>query len=803
MSASAARSVIRHAVRSATVVRRAHVHAVVIALPTLYALSAARSQVARRDSNERERPTAAVIDSTYTTVALRALVARMATTGRSIPVGLLNYKADVESEIGIALRTAAPAQGPGAASGSRDAGRERLLQVEQIASELSWARSGEVEQHVVGYRSSSVTAAISALTVMRRPWVLPVLYGNRLALMLDANDAPAVDDARATGRRRGRASVPRLAIHPFASDRDSAYRFSGGDTVAVLRLGKRDVTLVRISVEPRAIRQSQATLRFSGTIDVDAERAQIVRMHGQFVTAGTRRSLAGRVLAPVWRSLVFADLQNGEFDGAYWLPTTQRIETQVRSALATDFRPIVRVVSHFRGYEINGETATSDTAQSKRDTARVGAELTFAPRDTLDQFTEWHRELGAATAGATRATDFDDVAPERLRPDGKPTLAWRAERVNDVFRFNRVEGAFTGVAADMRFRDAAPGLAVGAHAGWAWKEETARGALWSRLNRGRLTLTGRAERALLNTNDFRPPLDYEQSLMAMLVTADDYDYLDRASVTIGATRTLAVRGAPSVHVEFGPARDAAVAADVLHGLIHLDSAFRSNRAIAEGGYFRSAFSLDVHPEVTGDFLGPGVGVSLWYERGDGAVTWQRAETRITARHVIGQLTIAGRLDGIALFSSGVVPQQLIEFGETEGLPGYAYKEFGGDRAALLRGAVEYRLPWLRAPIHFGHGGRSRLVLPGLAPSLAVGGQSGWADARQTTTRAALALFGTRKDRLTGAQVLATRPTDGIRSTINLTLRLFGGSLGVGTAKPFGAGSRGRPWTFVLGVGQAF
>jgi hypothetical protein len=795
MNASVGRSAIRPARRDAPVMMPLHRGCLLVVATATVAAPAVHAQAAR------ESGVIARVDSSYSSPSLRALIERVSFANATVPAGLAAYRVGVESEIGIVLRTAVPSQGLGA--GARDVGRERVLQVEQIASDLSWARSGEMVQHVIGYRSRSITTAISALSVMRHPWVIPTLYGNRLQLML-GRDADADSATRSPdGPTASRAAATMTAVHPFAEDRDATYLFSGGDTIAVLRIRSRNVTLVRITVEPRPAVTQRGLLRFRGTIDVDAERAQIVRMHGQFVVTGARRSLLRRVLAPAWRTMMFADLQNGEYDGRYWLPTTQRIEAQTRSALAADFRPIVRVVSRFGDYRIDATLASNigvpDTATASGGRAR----LTFAPRDTLDRYADWRGTLGGATSSGVRGTDFDDVAPERLQSTGAPLLEWRAERVNDVFRFNRVEGVFTGAAAAVRFRDAVPGLSAGAHAGWAWKNETARGALWSRFDRAGWTLTGRVERALANTNDFRPPLDYEQTLMAMLVTSDDYDYLDRTALTVGATRTLRVRGAPSVHIEFGPARDAAVAADVRYGLIHLDSAFRANRAIAAGRYFRSAVGIDVHPEVTGDFLGPGVGASLWFERGDGSLRWQRLEGRITARQIRGPVTIAGRLDGIVLDSRDIVPQQLIEFGESEGLPGYAYKEFGGDRATLLRGAIEYQLPWLRAPIHVGSFRRSRVMLPGISPALAVGVNAGWADARQQSTRAALALFGQRTDTLTGGRVLATRPTDGIRSTVSVSLRLFGGSFGIGIAKPFDARGSGRSWSFVIGAGQPF
>ena len=52
-------------------------------------------------------------------------------------------------------------------------------------------------------------------------------------------------------------------------------------------------------------------------------------------------------------------------------------------------------------------------------------------------------------------------------------------------------------------------------------------------------------------------------------------------------------------------------------------------------------------------------------------------------------------------------------------------------------------------------------------------------------------------------VLATRPTDGVRSTVNATLRLFGGTLGFGVARPFDQHGGSQPWQFVFGVGQPF
>ena len=746
-------------------------------------------------------------DSVRLSPALSRLIALAAVAGRTLPPALTGYRVRVESEIALVIRTAAPRDGAG--SGGALA-RERVVQVEQVESALAWSRTGSTDQHVIGYRARAVTANVSALSYFRRPWVVPVLYGNRLRLLLGRGAVHSSADSLAQPsqsdvREESDNNSGMLAVHPFADDRATYYRFCGGDTIAVLHLTNRNIPIVRIVVEPREGLAGRA-LMFRGTVDLDAARNQIIRMRGQFVAEGRRAPLWRRLVTAGWETVAFAELENGEFDGHYWLPTMQRIEGQGRSPLAGEFRPIVRVVSRFRDYAINpdsGDAGTRGDSLTDR-TALAPATLTFAPRDSMTAFRDWDTEIGRAT-GSAQASDFDDVAPDSWRPQGQPRIDWRAERVNDVLRYNRVEGAFTGAAAIFRFRDAAPGLTLGASGGWAWNERTFRGAAWSRLLRGPWQFGARAERALANTNDFRPQLDYEQSLLAYLVTADDYDYVDRRSVTVSAARAVPLSGAPIVRFEIGPASDRGERTRARYGLFHQDSTFRPNRAVTAGSYLRSAIGIDVHPNVSGEFLEPGIGASFWYERGDGALAWQRVEARLTARRTQRAITYAGRVDAIALFSNSPVPQQLIEFGENEGLPGYAFKEFGGDRAVLGRAAIAYELPLLRAPIRvrLGGGRFRRVFLPGISPSLAIGAQAGWARATTNASRSALALFGTRTDTLTGLQVPATRPTDGIRSTVNFSLRLFGGTIGLGVARPLDRHDPRAGWQFVFGAGQAF
>ena len=783
------------------------------AAPLLSVASQGTDTASRRESGPvsaaiRVDTSRAPRDNIYASAALRTLIAFCARNTASTPPALKGYRSVVESEIALMLRS--NAAGPGVAT-------ERLLQVEQVQSALSWRADGVVEQRIIGHRMQSATASLSALTYFQRPWLVPALYGYDLPIILgsggrvDAGTDRGRDSAADTAAGNARTGDTLAhVVHPFSPERERVYTFSGGDTVAVLHAGSHTVTVVRIMVAMQAVRLRRALL-FRGEVDVDADRGQIVRMRGQFVVAEPRGSLFRRALATAVETVAFAELENAEFDGQFWLPTYQRLEGQARTPLSTDFRPIVRVVSRFREHAVDAtmSVAASEGTLRPDNASRaaaaldgVRAQLTFATRDSLNAFSAWHLALGAATSTDVAALDFDDVAPDAWRSTGTPRFDWRAERVSDVYRYNRVEGAFVGVAAELNLRDIAPGTTIGANGGVAWAEETARGALWARSIRGPWTMTGRYERALANTNDFRPLLDYEQSLSAMLFTADDYDYIDRHAATLSAARALSVRGRPLWYLAIGAASDRAEHTRIPNGILHFDSAFRVNRPITPGRYVHYGTGIELHPNVSGEFLEPGVGAGLWLDGAAGALRWQRVESRVTLRQSHGAWSYGGRIHAIALFTSQELPQQLVEFGENEGLNGYGYKEFGGDRAMLARAGVAYQLPFLRAPIRTRLTNRSTVLLPGLAPTLSLSMQSGWAGVATATTRDALSRFGMRTDPRTGQTLLATRPTDSARTTVSASLRLFG-TLAIGVARPVDHLSPHQRWRFSLGVGQPF
>lgn len=840
--------------------------------------------------------------------ALRALVAAAA-EGNRLPRDLVAYRAAVETEFAVA--------------GRREDGIEAVVNVEQVATTLRWTRAGLYDQHVVGYRGQQAGLGLSLLSVIRTGWATPVLYGNRLRLRRDAEgtrggrdsaavaradsarlDAARADSARraagipgmpgapdgdarpgwlartreraarrATGRARVRPEDTLAVVHPLAADRDLYYDYAGGDTVATLRVPgangapPRTIPIVRVLVSPKPTLPRRAGL-FRGELDLDASRHALVRMRGHYLVApqpAGARAVLGRTAV---QGFAYVEYVNAEHEGRFWLPAVQRLEFQVGSPLLGDTRAVLRIVSRFGALAVN-DTALApallaldpDSVQALQ--ARARRRLTYAPGDSLRDWRDWRRPLGEAT-GALHADDFADVAPDAWRPVGPPRVEPFVPRAADAFRFNRIEGAFTGVGARVRFRDALPGATLRVTGGWAWAEGTARGrvelerllgarrlfgaadagAAEDAALRARWTVGVRAGRTLDLTNDFRAPLDSGASLGALL-GADPYDWVDRRFATLTALRAGALPGPLAalgggargalLRLELGLVGDRAVATNVRSGVFGLlaspgrnwpvpprgtpGRAFRPNRGSDDGDYVHTALTLDLRPDVAAEFVRPGVGVRLRYERGDAAglargLAWQRAEARVMARRTVPlpvggalagtQLVLVARGDVGALWGRDRPPQQLFELGSEQNLPGYGYKEFAGDRAAVGRGFALLQSPWWRAPIRLRVRRGAGVVLPGVAPGLSVGVQSGAASASDAVARAAILRLGLRPDPANGGALAlpAARPSDGVRTTINVGARFFGGAVFVGAARPVD-GKTDRPggWRAVLTLNQ--
>lgn len=700
---------------------------------------------------------AAEPDSVYATAKLRAVVERAAVENRRGPAALDGYLAHVESEVALVLYTAE--------------GEEIVGQVEQIASRIRWGVDEAHRQRVIGHRVRAIGPNVSVLTYLRDGWLIPSLYGERFGLY-----APAPEPSDST-RTRSR------MLHPFGEDREAVYRFEGGDTVAVLALPDRTLRIQRIRVIPVRAPAERATL-FHGEIDLDADRHQIVRMRGRLFAYAPSAGRRPRLLARTLRALAFIELENAEYEGRFWLPRRQRLEFQVMSTLA-DSRAIVRVVSDFR--DLEAITEGWDTVMDAWDTIRLGTDpsgeadrprLLFAPSDSISAFDDWARELGRATVGLT-ARDFDDVAPAALRRDGPPRIDLRVRRFSELIRYNRVEGLYTGAGAVLAFRDAAPGLELHGTGGWAWHAARPRASLELLRRRGPWHAAIGVGHDIAHTNDFVTSFEYHgaSALAVLLAGADDYDYLERTTAAVTLERNLDGTGDTRARVETGWTRDRALER-ALRGVPLGGDTLRLNRAIVPGDYGFARLTLERNRSLVGFSLAPGFGARATLEHARGESSWTRLEAALIARRQAGPLTAAARVDLGLVLAEEPPPQTLYELGGATTLTGYEYKEFGGDRAALLRGVLRYHPGFFASPIRLGP-----VVLPPPAPAPAVQWQTGWTDASGSTIPA--------------LDALGSRPTGRARHSVGLHVTLFS-ALNLGVARSLDPGSR---WRVGLSVGS--
>ena len=696
-------------------------------------------------------------DSNYSSPALRALVQRAANENRLPPADLRSYKSSVETELSLLIRDTL--------------GREQSAQIEQIAASATWSRGDSYNLHILGYRSQNIGVPYSALTLVRA-WTVPTLYGERLSLgAYFAGGGRAQNDSL-------------IIVHPFAADRDTFYRFSGGDTVATLRAMSRVISVVRVHVEPVSLAERRLAA-FAGEIDLDAERGQIIRMRGRFLIAGgqpnRRQTLAQRIGVV---TAAYVEFTNAEIDGKYWLPTSQRTEFQASFPIFGQTRPIFRLVSSIAGIVAN-DSVLADSALD--DHPRIS--VAWARSDSVDAFAEWRHDLGSLS-GSVHADDFNDIAPDAWRTSGAPRFDFFPSTLSRILRFNRIEGVFTGVAPALNFRSLVPGLTVGGSAGWAWSEQTFRGGGFASYRTARQIYGIRVERALNSTNDFVPPLTDDPGFSALLGSIDDYDYVDRRSAMMSATQVFGSISNALATVEAAVESDATEIARISRGVFPSSQRFRPNRGVENGTSLRMGAELEIHPNVNGDFVQPGLGSRLRYDFARGDLDWSRIEGRVSAREYVGRVTLGAQADAGMVFGARLPPQRLFELGGNESLAGYEYKEFVGDRAALFRMFASYRLGMLQRPWRFSRG----LMLPGLSPGLAASLQGGWSELSSKAAVAAAA-------RLTaGTPLQAPTPTNGIRATAGIGVTAFSDLVHVGVAR---AVDRRAPLRFVAGFGTAF
>jgi hypothetical protein len=698
---------------------------------------------------------------TCATAAICA-VAESAARANRTPGPVAAYTAAVETEIAVIA--------------VREGRVDGAVSVDQVASDVRWSRDGRFAQRVTGYRSATTTLPLNPARFLLLGWIAPVTAGDRLPVFgrrLGVDDAPGApaDETAAI-----------YAYHPLGADRAAHYAFTALDTVAWTDPAGAPRVALRLAVRSIGDR-AERQLLFDGELFLEPGTLRIMRVRGRLLATGaTDRTGLARLVRPPDQS--FVDLQNLPVDGT-WLPALQRFEYITARALTEQPSGGLRIITRFldvRTEPLEGDGAPFDVAPRY--------DFTAVPGDSMRGDDDWPRSLGSVTA-EYELEEFDDIRLAAGRGRRGTAVGLAAQAPGEFVRLNRIEGVYLGVGVTVRPPRARPGTELHGNVGVGFADEVVRGSVMPSVRVGRLGLGVRGARDLAHTNEFMA--QFSNPALATLLARDNWDYVDRASVVLRGTYFATTGRGGRAEVEFGYARDAAVERNVR--TVPWVGFLRENRGVVTGGYAVARVLLDFHPDIGVNFVRNGIGARLEAEVGAGSeLAYQRVMARVLARRNFSGLYLTAQAHAGRVWGGALPPQQLLEMGGAVGLPGYEYKEFAGDVAALarLRLSVPVSLGGLDRPLALGGSG---FALPALAPTVSVGFQAGWTDVTTDAARRAMSLLGSRFDTDTGRPAVdangtplpASVASDGVRSSIDIRLTLFNDALGVGFTQPIASG----------------
>jgi hypothetical protein len=558
--------------------------------------------------------------------------------------GLMNYQAAAAGHIYFFLDRA-------------DSEERNLVRVDQIALEVYWAAPNRTKQRIIGLRDASK---------------LP----NEMHYHLD--HLTVVQDEFGDIIRLGDGDEVRDVPHPAAPGSSQVYDFRLADSLMIRLAGSAEPILVHeIEVRPRSIDRPA----FVGSVFLDQASAAIVRMNFTFTPA----SYVDQRL-----DYIHVGLDNGLWDGRYWLPNEQTLEIR-RQVPIFDFPVggVIRGVVRISNYEFN---------QNLPPRLFSGARIVAVPRAIREahEFSDGlfdHVEmegLSSTTDLAALRRQATALLGQRYL-SGLPRLRFYLPHSSAALRYNRAEALYLGGGLSYATSSASrlrvtSGYATGA---------------------GHLSLTGewriepseRAEVSLRAGHNRLRDLGLRPGIPGLLntIAAAGFgeDFLDPyfgSGAGIDIERRLGDNWRTGISFDYERQRSATLVEK--SAFLDQSANFREVRPISEGDHIRSVIALHHGKSGVGwngallveagrmhgaGYLRPTIEASTRYRTGEGDAT-------IEARGAAG-----------LLLGTAPPPQALFLLGGPATLPGYRYRTFAGDRFALAELEAHYDLaaPWVR------------------------------------------------------------------------------------------------------------
>lgn len=546
-----------------------------------------------------------------------------------------------------------------------DAGVENLVRTDQVAVDLHWRSPDQVRQRIVGMRERRELPIVGLYYYLDRLTIVQDDYGESIVIA----DGDNVNEV----------------THPVGAAGEQWYDYLLVDSLTLRIPGIDDpVRVHELRVRPRDPTQPAIV----GSVFLEAGTGALVRMDFTFTPA-----------AYVDPRLDFINvtLENGLWQGRYWLPREQRLEIRREMPeLDLPFGTMIRTRMRIGEYRFN------EPVPDWLFTSRLP--ITLAPAVERESF-EFDRPIDAdwAVEGIGPTTDIPAIqraarqAVREQAASGLPMGRLSPGSISEVARYNRAEGAAAGLGVSIR---PTPGISGRLGGGWAFGAEHPTAAL--ELTRAAGS-TMRAESYLnrpLDVGAFQPASGIANSISSLFAGDDWLDpyYASGGSAmvsrSLGGGWTVEALGRLEQHrsAELTTTYSVSGAADD----------WRPVREIDEGRHLSAEAAVMRDATPTGGWWGRAA-LSVGHLTGTAdSFSFGRAE--IAGGHSRTWSSRRARIDviGTAGLAFGTLPrQELVLIGGRGSLPGYDFRAFGGSEYAImdLRGAADIGHPWLRGRLH--------------------------------------------------------------------------------------------------------
>ena len=340
----------------------------------------------------------------------------------------------------------------------------RLVKADELDVEVYWQAPDRSKQVISGWRDGAF---------------LPTdIHYHRDHLGIVTNDFGDVI-------RIGEGDEVRDVPHPLSPAGPDGYDYALGDSL-VIRTGTGAIRVRRVQVRPKDFGRPMVV----GTLYLDAETAALVRFRFSFTPA----AYLDRQLEDI--SIV---LENGRFEGRYWLPHHQDVEIRRRTTwLDFPARGIIRARWEIGEYDLNPALPPSTFTG-----VPIGG--LHAPEPDTGQWSEPLADAVAGVAQPVTEQDMDALRAEAERIAGARALSGLpASRpaigsVSDLAKVNRVQGLALGIGGVLGLSERRVELRP--TIGYGTADERVTGGLSVTIGQGATQVSAFAERQLRDISD--------------------------------------------------------------------------------------------------------------------------------------------------------------------------------------------------------------------------------------------------------------------------------------------------------------